>query len=156
MAKQAVQDHYPDELAHCYGCGRLNEDGLRIKSYWERGECVCIYSPRDSHIAIPGFVYGGLIASLIDCHANGTAALASYRAEGRGMDTDPPFRYVTAALHVDYKRPTPLGVPLKLRARVKEMKGRKAVITVTLTAKRKVRALGGVVVVQMPENMAPV
>ena len=60
---------------------------------------------------------------------------------------------MTASLHVDYKRPTPLGVPLELRARVKEMKGRKVVVSATLSAENQVRALGEVVVVQMPESM---
>ena len=60
---------------------------------------------------------------------------------------------MTASLHVDYKRPAPLGVPLELRARVKEMKGRKVVVSATLSAANQVRALGEVVVVQMPESM---
>lgn len=155
MASQAVQEFYPDDLAHCYGCGRLNQDGHQVKSYWEGEESVCRFTPKDCHIAIPGYVYGGLIASLIDCHATGTAALASYRAEGRGMDTQPPFRYVTASLHVDYLRPTPLGVPLEVRATVKEMKGRKVVVSARLLAEGKDCAKGEVVVVQMPENMVP-
>jgi hypothetical protein len=42
MQKKAVQDYYPDSLSHCYGCGRLNDEGLKIKSYWEGEESVCI------------------------------------------------------------------------------------------------------------------
>jgi len=76
MAKEAFQDNYPDDLSYCYGCGRLNEDGLQIKSYWDGDETVAQYTPRPSHIAIPGYVYGGLIASLIDCHSTGTASAA--------------------------------------------------------------------------------
>jgi acyl-coenzyme A thioesterase PaaI-like protein len=72
-------------------------------------------------MAIPGRVYGGLIASLIGCHCTGTAAAIAYRAEGREMDTDPYFRFVTASLRVDYLRPTPLGVPLEIRAHAKEV-----------------------------------
>jgi acyl-coenzyme A thioesterase PaaI-like protein len=131
----------------------LNEHGLQIKSYWEGDETVCVYQPRPYHIAIPGYVYGGLIASLIDCHSTGTAAAAAYRAEGRGMATEPAFRFVTASLHVDYLRPTPLGVPLEVRARVEEIKGRKVVVTSSLSAEGQVCARGEVVAVQMPENM---
>ncbi len=154
MPVKAFQDYYPDHLSYCYGCGRLNEHGLQIKSYWDGEETVCTFTPRPYHIAIPGYVYGGLIASLIDCHCTGTAAAASYRAEGREMDTEPPFRFVTAALHVNYLRPTPLGVPLEIRARVTELKGRKVVMQATLSAEGQVCAQGEVVAVQMPEEMA--
>ena len=154
MTQQAFQDYYPDNLSHCYGCGRLNEHGLQIKSYWDGEESVCTFAPRPYHIAIPGYVYGGLIASLIDCHCTGTASAAAYRAAGREMGTEPPFRFVTGSLHVEYLRPTPLGVPLEVRARVKEIKGRKVVMTATLSAQGEVCARGEVVAVQMPEHLA--
>jgi acyl-coenzyme A thioesterase PaaI-like protein len=153
MSQKAFQDYYPDELSYCYGCGRLNEHGLQIKTYWDGDEAVTRFQPRPYHIALPGYVYGGLIASLIDCHATGTAAAAAYRAEGRAMDSEPPLRFVTASLHVDYLRPTPLGVPLEVRGRVKEIKGRKVVVEATLSAEGQVCARGEVVAVQMPEHM---
>lgn len=155
MDEKAVQDYYPDDLSHCYGCGRLNEHGHQIKSYWDGEETVCTFHPRPYHTAIPGFVYGGLIASLFDCHGTGTAAAASYRAEGRAMDTEPPLRFVTASLHVDFLRPTPLGVPLEIRGEVRDIKGRKVVVGATLLASGEVCARGEVVAVQMPENMIP-
>jgi acyl-coenzyme A thioesterase PaaI-like protein len=155
MDQKAFQDYYPDQLSHCYGCGRLNEHGLQIKSYWDGDETVCTFEPRAYHIAIPGYVYGGLIASLIDCHGTGTAAAAAYRAEGREMDSEPPLRFLTASLHVDYLRPTPLGVALEVRARVKEVKGRKVVVTATLLAGGEMCARGEVVAVQVPEHLMP-
>jgi acyl-coenzyme A thioesterase PaaI-like protein len=153
MTQQAFQDYYPDDYSHCYGCGRLNEHGLHIKSYWDGEESVCTFTPRPYHIALPGYVYGGLIASLIDCHCTGTASAAAYRAAGREMGTEPPLRFVTGSLHVDYVRPTPLGVPLEVRARVKEVKGRKVVMTATLSAQGQVCARGEVIAIQMPEHM---
>ena len=155
MDQKAFQDYYPNQLSHCYGCGRLNQHGLQIKSYWDGDEAVCNFEPRAYHIAIPGYVYGGLIASLIDCHATGTAAAATYRAEGRKMDTEPSLRFLTASLHVDYLRPTPLGVPLEVRAQVKEVKGRKVVVTATLWAEGEMCARGEVVAVQVPEHLMP-
>ena len=110
---KAFQDFYPDPLAHCYGCGRLNAQGHQIKTIWDGDETVTRFTPQPYHTAIPGFVYGGLIASLIDCHSTGTAAAAMYRAEGREMDSQPPFRFVTGSLHVDFLKPTPLGVELE-------------------------------------------
>lgn len=153
MQSKAFQDYYPDSLSYCYGCGRLNERGLHVKSYWVNEESLCIFTPRLEHIAIPGYVYGGLIASLIDCHSTGTAAAAAYRAEGREMDSLPPLRFLTASLHVDYLRPTPLGPPLELRGRAVEIKGRKVVVETTLSVQGQLCARGEVVAVQAPERL---
>jgi acyl-coenzyme A thioesterase PaaI-like protein len=155
MGKKAFQDYYPDDLSHCYGCGRLNEHGLQLKSYWDGEESVAVFHPKPYHTAIPGYVYGGLIASLIDCHATGTASAASYREQGREMGTAPPLRFMTASLQVDFFRPTPIGVPLEVRGRVEEVKGRKVVVSATVSAKGEVCAKGQVVTVQMPAHLMP-
>ncbi|WP_299979791.1 PaaI family thioesterase [Desulfobacula sp.] len=150
---KAFQDYYSEDFSHCYGCGRLNEHGLQIKSYWDGEESVVKFLPNEHHIAIPGFVYGGLIASLIDCHCVGTAAAATYRKEGREMDTEPSLRFVTASLKVDYLAPTPLGVELEIRGKVVEIKEKKVVVDAKLLANNKVCATGNVVAVRLPENM---
>jgi acyl-coenzyme A thioesterase PaaI-like protein len=98
-------------------------------------------------------VYGGLVASLIDCHGIATAADGELRREGREVGAVPTPRYVTAALRVNYLRPTPMGVELELRARVTEASGRKAVVEVTLSASGTVTATGEVVAVRAPESM---
>lgn len=149
---KAFQDYYPDHLAHCYGCGRLNECGYQIKTYWDGDETVTRFTPSPQHKAIPGYVYGGLLASLIDCHGTGSAAAAAYRAEGREMDTEPAYRYLTASLHVDYHKPTPLGPVLELRGRIAEIKGRKVVVEITLAAGDEVTVRGRVVAVQVPDK----
>ncbi len=151
----AVQDYYPEDFAHCYGCGRLNERGLRIKTRWEGDEAVARFHPRPEHIAVPGFVYGGLIASLIDCHAMGTAAAAVERAAGHQIGDRPAPRFVTGALHVDYLRPTLLGPELELRARPVEISDRKVIVQVTLSAGGAPTARGEVVAVRMPDTMKP-
>lgn len=155
MTEKPIQDFYPDDLSHCYGCGRLNEDGHQLKTCWDGDETVSFFEPWPEHIAIPGYVYGGLIASLIDCHGTGTAAAAAYREAGREPGTEPPFRFVTASLSVRYLRPTPMGVPLEVRGSVLEIKGRKVVVKATVSACGEVCATGEVVAVQMPENMVP-
>ena len=152
MAEAAFQDFYPDDLASCYGCGRLNKHGLHIQSRWDGDETVARFTPRPYHTAIPGYVYGGLIASLIDCHGTGTAAAAGYRAEGRELGSEPALRYVTASLKVDYLRPTPLGVELEVRGRVREIKGRKVVVEAWLMANGEVCARGEVIAVRLPEG----
>jgi acyl-coenzyme A thioesterase PaaI-like protein len=166
---KAFQDYYPENVAHCYGCGSLNAHGHQIKTVWEgeksgempgekpdqnSEESVTHFTPQPFHTAVPGYVYGGLLASLIDCHGTGTAAAAMYRAEGRAMDTLPAFRFVTGSLHVTYLKPTPLGVELEIRGRVKEIKGRKVVVDVSVFADSVVTARGEVVALQMPESFA--
>ena len=150
---KAFQDYYSEDFSHCYGCGRLNEQGLQIKSYWDGEESVAKLVPDEKYIAIPGFAYGGLIASLIDCHSTGTAAAAKYRAECRNMDTEPVLRYVTASLKVDYLAPTPLGVELEIRGKVVEIKEKKVVVETKVLAENKICATGKVVAVRMPKTM---
>jgi acyl-coenzyme A thioesterase PaaI-like protein len=149
----AIQDHYPDDFSYCFGCGRLNADGHQLKSYVEGDETVAVFQPAQNQMALPGFVYGGLIASLIDCHAMATAAAAAERAAGRRIGEAPAPRFVTAALHIDYLRPTPLGPPLEVRGRVKERGERKVIVEATLSAGGVVTARGEVVAVRRPETM---
>ena len=110
MSKKAFQDCYPDELSHCYGCGKHNHQGHQLKSYWHGQQTIAHFTPESFHTAIPGFVYGGLIASLIDCHGTGSAAAVAFRNEDRAMETLPAIRFVTGALNVNYLAPTPQGV----------------------------------------------
>lgn len=148
----AFQDYYPENLAHCYGCGSNNPHGHQIKTFWEGDESVTRFTPEAFHTALPGFVYGGLLASLIDCHSTGTSAAAMYRAEGRSMDTLPAFRFVTGSLLVSYLKPTPLGKELEIRGTVREIKGRKVIVDSTILVDGVATAKGEVVSIQMPEN----
>lgn len=148
---KAFQDFYPDNVAQCYGCGSKNEHGHRIQTVWEGEESVTRFTPESYHTAIPGFVYGGLLASLIDCHGTGTAAAASYRAQGREMDSEPPLRFVTASLSVKYLKPTPMG-ELEIRGRAIEVGERKVVVEATVYANGQATVKGEVVAVRMPES----
>jgi acyl-coenzyme A thioesterase PaaI-like protein len=151
---KAVQDFYPDDWAVCYGCGRLNEQGLHLRTGWEGQVTVTRFRPQAYHTAVPGVVYGGLIASLIDCHSTGSAALALYREEGREPGSEPPIRCVTASLQVDYERPTPLGQELEVRGRIEEVKNRKVVVVSELLAGDLVCARGRVVAVRITGEFA--
>jgi acyl-coenzyme A thioesterase PaaI-like protein len=154
MSDDAFQDAYPDALAHCYGCGRLNPHGYRLKSRWEGEEAVCRFLPRPEHISVPGYVYGGLLASLIDCHGTGTAAGAAQRsAENSRAGGDPEARFLTASLRVDYLKPTPLGTELEVRARIKEEGARKTVVEEWILAAGVVTVRGEVVAVRVPDSM---
>lgn len=153
MNPKGFQDYYPDNYAHCYGCGRLNEHGLKIKSYWDGEESVCHFTPPTYYTGgFPDYMYGGMIASLMDCHAAGTAAAAKARSQGIDPEVQPLERFVTASLKVDYLAPTPVGTRLEIRAKVREISGRKVFVDITLAAEGKIRAKGEALMVQIPEN----
>jgi acyl-coenzyme A thioesterase PaaI-like protein len=148
-----IQDLYPDDFAHCFGCGRHNPHGHQLKSFEQGEEVVAHFTPSEHHIAVPGFVYGGLLASLVDCHAMATAAAAAERAAGRAIGEGPAPRFVTAALHVEYLKPTPLGPPLEIRSSVTTRTDRKAVVVLTVSVEGQVTVRGEVVAVRIPETM---
>jgi acyl-coenzyme A thioesterase PaaI-like protein len=147
----AIQDQYETAFQVCYGCGARNPQGLQIKSRREGDAVVAEFRPEPAQQAVPGVVYGGLIASLIDCH--GIATGAAYFQDRDGLARPP--RCVTASLEVQFRRPTPMPTgpgspPLRLEARVAEATERKAVVNVTVTVDGVVTAEGRVVGVQLP------
>ena len=150
----AIQDLYPDDFAHCYGCGRNNVEGHQLKSFVEGDEVVAHFTPSSYHIAVPGFVYGGLLASLVDCHAMATAAAATELAAGRKVGERQVERYVTAALRVDYLKPTPLGGELEIRGRVTELGEKKALVAMTISISGSVTVRAEAVAVRIPKSMA--
>lgn len=145
-----MQDLYPDDVAHCYGCGRLNPEGLHVQTHWSEGVGTARFVPRPYHVALPGFVYGGLLASLIDCHGIGTAAAAAMASTGAVPGVDPTPRFVTASLRVDFIAPTPVGAELVLTARALEVGDRKVRVGVEVSTGESVTARGEVLAVRMP------
>jgi acyl-coenzyme A thioesterase PaaI-like protein len=149
-----IQDYYSDEFAHCYGCGRKNPAGHHFATRWDGDQTLTEYMPKPEHTAIPGFVYGGLLASLVDCHSTGSAALALYRQEGHEPGDDAPVpRCVTAALKVDYLKPTPLGALLRAQGQIKEIGAKKVVVESELWAQGAVVLTSLVVAVRAPQSM---
>jgi len=149
----AIQDDYPDDFAWCFGCGRLNEDGHHFRTGWDGDQTVTYYEPSSKHIAIPGFIYGGLIASFIDCHGTGSAALALHRKNGHepGSGEAVP-RFVTASLTVNYVKPTPQSALLKAVGTIEEIHPKKWKVKIDVFADDTLCATGEVVGVVMPDS----
>lgn len=132
MSDQALQDRYGPE-AICFGCGPANPHGLRIKSYpspGDPGEILCDWTPARHHEAFDGFLSGGIIGTLLDCHCNWTAAYHLMRQAGASQV---PFT-VTAEYAVKMRKPTPARAPVQLSARVVESTADRAVVEGTLSA----------------------
>ncbi len=149
----AIQDDYPEDFAWCYGCGRLNDEGHHFRTGWLEDKTLTIYSPEPNHIALPGFVYGGIVASLIDCHGTGSASLFLHKKNGHtpGDGSEPP-RFVTASLKVDFVKPTPHGVPLKAIGVVHEVHPKKYRVETEVFADDLLCARGEVIAVVMPSS----
>jgi len=149
---KAIQDYYPDHFSQCYGCGRLNEHGHQIKTSWDGDETVTRFVPKPYHTAIKGFVYGGLLASLIDCHGTGSAALAIAKFQNIELSENNAPRCVTASLKVDYRKPTPIDGTLEIRGIIKELKGKKVVVEAKLYANGELCVTGEIIAIQVPDN----
>lgn len=135
-SEKAIQDHYPPKFAHCFGCGPANPHGLKLKSYLRGDRTEARFTPDGRYSGgVPGNVYGGMIASLLDCHGTASAAAFAYRNRGRVMgDEGAVIRFVTASLHIDYRRPTPLGTELLVTGALTSIEGRKAFVSLALHA----------------------
>lgn len=162
-ALQAFQDLYAEEFSHCYGCGRNNPHGHRLKSYWHdrypEGERTVARFTADARYSggVPEHVYGGLIASLLDCHGTASASAFHARANGRVPgDGDPLPRCVTATLRVDFLRPTPLGVELVVEGALRGIDGRKVRVDLTLSAGGELCARGEMLAIVIEDGAARV
>lgn len=131
---KAFQDYYPERFSHCYGCGRSNPEGHHLKSYWDGDETLARFAvPPKFSGGVPGHAYGGIVASLLDCHGTASAAAFAYREAGRPMAEEEDFmRFVTASLKVDFLRPTPVGEELVIKGRLIDIAGRKVRISLSL------------------------
>jgi hypothetical protein len=124
----AIQDLLPHN--HCYGCGADNDKG--------------IYTPKVEQCAGPEqYVYGGTIASLIDCHSVGTALSNYYLQEGRGIGEAPEIWCVTGRLTVNY---------LALRAIIEECGERKTIVKCRVFSGDKQTAEGEVIAIRVPDS----
>ncbi|MBY7142502.1 PaaI family thioesterase [Virgibacillus sp. NKC19-3] len=150
---KAIQDDYPDDFSYCYGCGRLNENGHHFRTGWDGDQTVTFHKPHVAYTAIPGFVYGGLIASFIDCHGTGSASLALHRKNGYepGDGVDAP-RFVTASLEVKFIKPTPQNVTLKAIGSVEEIHPKKFKVHTKVFADDVCCAKAEVIAAVMPDT----
>jgi len=132
---EALQDrYYKDGI--CFGCGPRNEKGLRIKSVVRGDEVVATWRAEKHHEAFDGVLSGGITGTLLDCHANWTAAYYLMRHSG----ADRPPATVTAEFAVKLLRPTPSEGPIELVARPVEVVDDRAVVDAELRAGGKVCA----------------
>ena len=148
----AIQDYYEDEFSVCFGCGRLNKDGHQLKTFLFDKETISKHTPDKNKTAIDGIVYGGLLASLIDCHGTGSASIYYAKENGIELKHYNAPRFVTGNLNVSYLKPTPLNKELTIKGTLKEIKGRKVVVSIAVFCENVLTVEGEVIALLLPEN----
>jgi uncharacterized protein (TIGR00369 family) len=97
----------------CFGCGPANASGLQLEFFLaEDGGVVTLPTVADRFEGHPGYLHGGVIATLLD-------EAMSKSARARGLQT------MTRTLEVEYLRPVPSGAPLRVEGRVMRSEGRR-------------------------------
>jgi acyl-coenzyme A thioesterase PaaI-like protein len=135
---ESIQESlYPDLT--CFGCGHANPDGFHLRSYREGERTVATFTPRPEHDNGFGFLNGGIIATVLDCH---TAAVTLWEASERGWSADDgaPVPFITSGFDVRFLRPTPLGPAVTLSAEPVEVAEQAIVVAAELVVDDKVRA----------------
>jgi len=123
----------------CFGCGHANPSGFHLRSYRDHGVTVATFTPGVEHDNGFGFLNGGIISTVLDCH---TAAVVMWEADHRDWKADEgaPVPFITAGFDVRFLRPTPLGPPLSLRAEPIEISESAVVVDAELVFEDKVCA----------------
>ena len=123
----------------CFGCGHANPDGFHLRSYREGDVTVAEFTPRPEHDNGFGFLNGGIITTVLDCHG---AAVVMFEAAAREWHAAPgaPVPFITAGFEVRFLRPTPLGPTVRLTASPVSVDEAKIVVTSELEVDGKARA----------------
>ena len=139
MSSLSVQERlYPD--LPCFGCGPTNPKGPRLRSFpVDDGVVVARFEPWPEHDNGLGFLNGGIISTVLDCHSAAAVMLAAER-RGWGPLPGAALAYVTAGLDVRYLRPSPLHEASELRAVVTSADESEMTAEVELSWDGKVRA----------------
>ena len=135
MSEKSIQETYAPLLA-CFGCGPVNEQGLRIRSFPNGKEVVAEWQPQKHHESFTGMLSGGIIGTLLDCHCNWTAAWHLMNKAG----LDHPPCTVTAEYSIKLLRPTPTDLPVKLVARVVDSTDDRAIVEAELITHERICA----------------
>lgn len=142
-----LQDRYAPN-SECFGCGPANPQGLRIKSRVEGDLVVADWTPAPHHKAFDGYVSGGILGALFDCHSNWAAVHFLMQAKGLAQPPDT----VTAQYNVSFLRPTPMGRVLHFSSRLVEIQGDRATVETTLDVDGRTTATSTGVFVSVKEG----
>ena len=134
----SIQETLYPELT-CFGCGHANPNGFHLRSYRQGDLTVAEFNPRPDHDNGFGFLNGGVIATVLDCHG---AASVMWQVANLGW-TGPagaPAPFITASFDVKFHRPTPLGPTLRLTASAESVDPSQIIVRSEIAIDHKVTA----------------
>jgi acyl-coenzyme A thioesterase PaaI-like protein len=136
--RRSIQEALYPELT-CWGCGHANPRGFHLRSYREGDLTVAEFTSRPEHDNGFGFLNGGIITTVLDCHG---AAVVMWEAHQRGWGAEAgaPVPFITAGFDVRFLRPTPLGDTVRLVAEADRVEESEVVVTAELEADGRTRA----------------
>ena len=119
-----TREYFQDFMAAktCFGCGTENKKGFHIRSYWDGEFSVCEWQPEHYHEGWVGLTCGGVIATLVDCHAIATAMATALKNENRSLSSEPHYTFATGSLNVTFLKPSSVLKPIRLEAKVTKVK----------------------------------
>jgi acyl-coenzyme A thioesterase PaaI-like protein len=132
-------DSYRREMSLVNGRSHPFAPQLRMRELADGYEAVVTLGP--SYEGGPGLVHGGAVSLLFD-HV---MAWATTRVGG-------PAPSMTGTMSLAYRRPTPLGVPLTIRAQVDRVSGRKLQVSALMTVDGEVTVEGTGLFIKLTEE----
>jgi acyl-coenzyme A thioesterase PaaI-like protein len=136
----SIQETYYPKLT-CFGCGHANASGLRLRSYESDGVVRATFSPWPEHDNGGGFLNGGIISTLLDCHGAAAVMLEAHR-RGWQPSGGALLPFVTAELDVKFLRPAPLYEPVELVAELASVTESEMTVVAQAIWQDKTRATG--------------
>jgi acyl-coenzyme A thioesterase PaaI-like protein len=153
----AIQDTYGERFRNCWGCGIDNEKGLHLKSYplKDGNGCICRFTPDSMYSGgVPENLFGGMIATLFDCHGTASAAFFAHKNKGLELTEDTVIgRFVTARLEIDFRKPLPMNEEIKVISHLEEIGKRKVIVRMEMEAAGLMRAEARMVAVAIRDDM---
>ena len=153
----AIQDRYGERFQHCWGCGPKNELGLHLKTYpsIDGESCISRIKLENRYTGgVPSNVFGGMIATIFDCHGTASAAWFAHHQKGLELTESTVIgRFITARLEIDYLSPSPIEDEIVVTSTLEELGERKAIIAMEMTVATKVRAKAKMVAVAVKDHM---
>ena len=153
----AIQDRYGERFQHCWGCGPKNDLGLHLKTYpsLDGERCISRIKLENAYTGgVPSNVFGGMIATIFDCHGTASAAWFAHHQKGLELTESTVIgRFITARLEIDYLSPSPIEDEIVVTSTLEELGERKAIISMEMTVATKVRAKTKMVAVAVKDHM---
>ena len=153
----AIQDRYGERFQHCWGCGPKNDLGLHLKTYpsIDGNSCISRIKLENAYTGgVPSNVFGGMIATIFDCHGTASAAWFAHHQKGLELTESTVIgRFITARLEIDYLSPSPIEGEIVVASTLEELGERKAIIAMEMTVATKVRAKARMVAVAVKDHM---